>query len=88
MCTMIAERTEISGSARGAGPWWQLDHLYLSYDHPYHIQLEHALNLDFVNEATGARIALELSLDDARALAARLTQVVAKAEAYEAQPVA
>lgn len=87
MCTMIAERTEISGSARGTGPWWQLDHLYLSYDHPYHIQLEHALNLDFVNEATGARIALELSLDDARALAARLTEVVAKAEAYEAQPV-
>ncbi|MGK2964796.1 MAG: DUF6295 family protein [Tepidiformaceae bacterium] len=87
MCTMIAERTEIAGSARGDGPWWQLDHLYLSYDHPYHIQLEHALNLDFVNETTGSRIAVELSLVDARALAARLAEVVAKAEEYEAMPV-
>lgn len=84
MCTMIAERTEISGSARGSGQWWVLDHLYLSYDHPYHIQLEHALNLDFVNESTGSRVAVELPLDAARRFAERLIAAVDEAEAYEA----
>ena len=40
------------------------------YDHPFHAPLEHALNIDFVNEAqgTGARVAVELSTESAREL--------------------
>jgi hypothetical protein len=40
------------------------------YDHPFHAPLEHALNIDFVNEAegVGARVAVELTPDSAREL--------------------
>jgi hypothetical protein len=40
----------------------------VSYDHPYDLPLEHALNIDFVNEAAGpgARVAVELSVEAAR----------------------
>ena len=43
----------------------------MSYDHPFHIRLEHALNIDFVNEAAGpgARVAVELTPEAARQLA-------------------
>jgi hypothetical protein len=71
MCTMIAERTALTGMARGAQGWLALDKAYVSYDHPEALALEHALNIDFVNEAAGpgARVAVELTRDSARALA-------------------
>lgn len=84
MCTMIADRTTIAGSGKGPAGWFELAQLYVSYDHPYHVQLEHALNLDFVNEATGNRVAVELPLDAARQLAEAILATVDRAEAYEA----
>ncbi len=33
MCTMIAERLPLTGSAKGATGWFQVDHVYLGYDH-------------------------------------------------------
>ena len=45
--------------------------------------LEHAVNIDFVNEALGpgARVAVELSAEAARALVATIEAVLAGAEA-------
>lgn len=85
MCTMIAQKVPASGSGKGAGGWFALDHAYISYDHPVHAQLEHALNIDFVNESMGlgARVAVELTIDAARELAQAITGALAEAEAYE-----
>ena len=85
MCTMIAGKVAITGSAKGAGGWFALDQAYVSYDHPFHLRGEHALNLDFVNEALGpgARVAVELPLASARRLAAAILAALERAEAYE-----
>ncbi len=74
MCTMIAEKATIAGSGKGAQGWFALKQVYVSFDHPFHLDLEHALNLDFVNEAIGpgARVAVELTPDSARDLANRI----------------
>ena len=71
MCTMIAEKTEITGSGRGPNGWFPLRQANVSYDHPFHMSLEHSLNIDFVNPegGVGARIAVELSPESARELA-------------------
>ena len=70
MCTNIIEKTAIAGSGKGRDGWFVLDAANVSYDHPYHAPLEHALNIDFVNEAAGpgARVAVELTADSARRL--------------------
>ena len=86
MCTNIVERAAVpAGSGRGREGWFALDQAYISYDHPSHIDLEHAVNLDFVNEAAGvdARVAVELSIESARNLAVAILAAVARAEAYE-----
>jgi hypothetical protein len=40
------------------------------FDHPYHAPYEHTLNIDFADprRGPGARVAVELSADSARAL--------------------
>ena len=83
MCTMIAERVEIEGSGKGRGGWFTLRQANVSYDHPFDAPMEHALNIDFVNEAQGpgARVAVELSPQSARALVATILAVLAQAEA-------
>ncbi|MGZ6317177.1 MAG: DUF6295 family protein, partial [Anaerolineales bacterium] len=70
MCTMIAKQVKIEGSGKGASGWFSLREADVSYDHPFHAPYEHALNIDFVNEAQGpgARVAVELSLEAARSL--------------------
>lgn len=71
MCTMICQRAEVLGSGKGADGWFKLSHVNVSYDHPFHVPLEHALNIDFVDEKAGpgARVAVELTPDSARQLA-------------------
>ncbi|MBA4179202.1 MAG: hypothetical protein C0506_01300 [Anaerolinea sp.] len=86
MCTNIVEHAAVPfGSGRGKHGWFPLSQVHVSYDHPFHVDLEHAVNVDFVNEAAGldARIAVELSIDSARNLAAALLTAVERAEAYE-----
>ena len=82
MCTMIAQKIALEGSGKGSTGWFSVNQASVSYDHPFHIGLEHALNLDFVNEALGldARVAVELSADDARQLATTILQVLDKAQ--------
>ena len=83
MCTMIAHQVAISGSGKGTAGWFDVRQANVSYDHPFNVPLEHALNIDFVNEAQGpgARVAVELSAESARALVATILAVLDRAEA-------
>lgn len=83
MCTTISQKTAVSGSGKGPTGWFALDHVYLGYDHPYHAPVEHSVNIDFVNEATNSRVAVELTRESARELAALLQHTLAQADAYE-----
>ena len=82
MCTMIIHQAKIDGRGKGAGGWFKVQEANVSYDHPYDMPLEHALNIDFVNEAEGpaARVAVELSVEAARNLVKTITAVLAQAE--------
>ena len=53
MCTMIAQQIQVDGSGKGSSGWFDLRQANVSYDHPYHVPLEHALNIDFVDMARG-----------------------------------
>ena len=90
MCTMIVNQVAIEGSGKGAQGWFQLREANVSYDHPFEAPFEHALNIDFVNEALGpgARVAVELSVEAARALMQTIETVLARAESggYLEQP--
>ena len=85
MCTMIAEQTAMTGVARGPGGWFALDTAYVSYDHPQELGVEHALNIDFVNAAAGpgARVAVELDRESARALAETILKTLEISEGVD-----
>jgi hypothetical protein len=83
MCTTIANKAPISGSGKGPQGWFNLAEVYITYDHPFHARLEHALNLDFVNEAAGGRVAVELTRESARELARGILAALEAADAYE-----
>ena len=83
MCTMIVEKINVDGSGKGKDGWFDLRQANISYDHPFNAQLEHALNIDFVNESLGvsARVAVELSEQAARDLVRTVLAVLDRAEA-------
>ena len=83
MCTMIVEKIKINGSGKGTSGWFELKEANVSFDHPFNAPLEHALNIDFVNEAMGpsARVAVELSEEAARELVRSILAVLDRAEA-------
>ena len=83
MCTMISQQVKIAGSGKGTGGWFSVRQANVSYDHPFNAPLEHALNIDFVNEAMGpgARVAVELSAESAQALVEAVLAVLAQAGA-------
>ena len=83
MCTMIVEKIKIGGSGKGSSGWFKFEQANVSYDHPFHAPLEHALNIDFVNESQGpsARVAVELSEQAARELVKTILAVLDEAEA-------
>jgi hypothetical protein len=83
MCTMIAEKVKLEGSAKGRDGWFKLEGANVSYDHPFDAPFEHALNIDFVNESQGpsARVAVEMSEAAARALVKTILSVLDQAEA-------
>ena len=83
MCTMIAEKIKVDGSGKGANGWFKLEQANVSFDHPFNAPLEHALNIDFVNESQGlsARVAVELSEQAARNLVQTILAVLEQAQA-------
>ncbi|RIK43866.1 MAG: hypothetical protein DCC55_04180 [Chloroflexi bacterium] len=83
MCTMIVQQAPIEGSGKGTAGWFPVRQANVSFDHPFHAPFEHALNIDFVDEARGpgARVAVELSAPAARALVETILAVLDQAEA-------
>ena len=82
MCTMIVTQVNIDGSGKGVNGWFKLREANVSYDHPFDASFEHALNIDFVNEALGpgARVAVELSVEAAQALIETIQAVLNRAQ--------
>jgi hypothetical protein len=82
MCTMIAHQVKIQGRGKNGPQWFEVREANVSYDHPYDLPLEHALNIDFVNEALGpgAREAEELSVEAARPLVTTIEAGLAQAD--------
>ena len=82
MCTMIVEQIKIDGSGKGRNGWFPLQEANVSYDHPFDAPMEHALNIDFVNEAQGpgARVAVELSVEAAQTLVETIQAILKRAD--------
>ncbi|MGH9789538.1 MAG: DUF6295 family protein [Candidatus Acidiferrales bacterium] len=80
---MIVKQVEIEGSGKGVAGWFDVRQANVSYDHPFNAPLEHALNIDFVNESQGpgARVAVELTVESAHNLVEVILAVLARAEA-------
>ena len=87
MCTSIVEITEADGMAKRENNWFSLTHAVVSYDHARHALLDDAITIDFVNAdlPPGARAAVELTLETAKALNAALAKAIAEAEIEEAE---
>lgn len=84
MCTMIVEKAQISGSGKGTQGWFKLSQVNVSYDHPFHAPLDHALSIDFVNEGEGpgARVAVELDAESARRLVRSIEAALDQGKEY------
>jgi hypothetical protein len=83
MCTNITTMIDVSGSGKGPQGWYPLARAVVSYDHPFHASLDHAINVDFLDSSSGlnGRASVELTIDDARRLAETILTAVARAEA-------
>jgi hypothetical protein len=83
MCTYLTEKVDVTGSGKGAGGWFALSEATVYFDHPQHAPAEHTLNIDFINpgQGPGARVAVELTAQSARALAAAIEAALAAAPA-------
>jgi hypothetical protein len=79
MCTYNTEKVDITGSGKGTSGWFSLTDATVYFDHPVHAMAEHTLNIDFLNPAKGpaARVAVELTAESARALAAAIETALA-----------
>ena len=78
MCTYETFTIDLVGSAKGATGWFDATLASVSFDHPVRAQAEHTLNIDVLAPTLGpsARVALELTEDSARALAAAITRAL------------
>jgi hypothetical protein len=85
MCTNILIHTPLSGAGFGRKGWFPVTRANVTYDHPFHVDLEHAVTVDFVDGAgePESRVGVELTIASARALAEALLAACAEAEAYE-----
>jgi hypothetical protein len=78
MCSYITERAALDGSAKGGDRWFRLTSASVYFDHPQHALPDHTLNIDFLNDADGDRVAVELSPEAARALVASIEAALAE----------
>jgi len=79
MCTYLTEKLDVHGSRKGAAGWFALSQATVYVDHPQHAPADHTLNIDFLNPEQGpaARVAVELTAQSARALAAAIESALA-----------
>ena len=85
MCTSVVELCRAVGAGKSEGGWFPVTGAVVSYDHPHHALLEEAITIDFVNPelGPGARAAVEITLESAKAFAAALARAIAGAEEME-----
>src|SRR5437764_15463984 len=91
MCSYIVMKAALrDSSAKGMKGWMKVDTANVYYDHPTHAPLDHALGIDFVNEAEGGRerVAIELSAESARELIKQIEAALANGEREHAIAVA
>ncbi len=89
MCSYIVEKAKLLGSAKGPNGWMRIDTANVYYDHPFHAPLDHALGIDFINEAEGGRerVAVELSAQSARELVDKIFAALSSGEVAHGTPV-
>jgi hypothetical protein len=65
---------KVTGSGKGRSGWFPVTDANVYFDHPFHAQAEHTLNIDFINPSKGpdARVAVEVTAASARALVAAI----------------
>jgi hypothetical protein len=87
MCTSIVEIVPADGMAKGGEAWFPVTDAVVAYDHARHALLDDAITLDFVNRGLppGARAAVELTLESAKALRDALARAIAAAEIEESE---
>jgi len=87
MCTSVVEIVRAQGAGKSEAGWFPVTSAVVSYDHPHHALLEEAITLDFVNAelGPGARAAVEITLESAKALAAALARAITAAEEMESR---
>ena len=80
MCSMILEKASIKGCGKGNNGWFNLKEVNVYYDHPDHADMEHAINIDFVNKDLGIdkRVAVELSPNSALELIKAIKNAISK----------
>lgn len=83
MCTYLTEKFAVEGSGKSANGWHRVSEATVYVDHPTHAPYAHTVNIDFLNPNLGpsARVALELTEEDALALAEAIRAAVAAAPA-------
>ncbi len=83
MCTWIVEKADIKAHGKGVRDWIALTRANVYYDHPVSAPLDHALIVDFVDEAAGpgARVSVELSAESARDLVRAIEAALAPGQA-------
>ncbi len=81
MFTYLTEQVTVEGSGKGPAGWFTLTRATVYFDHPQHAPAGHTLNIDFLNPQQGpsARVAVELTAESARALAAAIETALAAA---------
>jgi hypothetical protein len=83
MCTYLTVHADVAGSGKGATGWFPVTDASVYVDHPVHAPYGHTVNVDLLNPALGpsARVAMELTEEAARALAAAITSALDAAPA-------
>lgn len=84
MCTYATISAAMDGSAKGPNTsWFHVTDATVYFDHPVHALAEHTLNIDLAAPERGpsARVALELTAESARELAAAIEAALASAPA-------
>ncbi len=87
MCTSIVEIAHVDGVGKRGDQWFELSHAVVSYDHARHALLDDCMVIDFMNTShdAGDRVAVEITLESAKALHAALARAIAAAEYEEAE---
>ena len=87
MCTMIAERASIQGSGKTEKAWISIDSCDIYYDHPDHVDSEHAITLSFSNQLNpiNSRISLEITPESAIEIIKKIKAALSKGDSLERQ---